>query len=727
MKFILLITCVIISAANPLEGQPAGSETAQITLEDIWRDNTFRHRTVPGFRFLNDGRHYSRKAGAHIVTYDIVTGEATDTLFSAQGPEQFTDFDDYAFSADEALILLRTDTERIYRHSFRAYYHIYDRSSGMLSAVFPEGKVMHCTFSPDGNAVAFVFENNLYWKDLDAGELHRITDDGAFNRIINGSADWVYEEEFSFTRAFQWSPDGTRIAFYRFDESAVPEFTMTNYTGGLYPDYVTFKYPKVGETNATVNILIYDLSTWRTTSVDVGSEPDGYIPRILWTQDPDVLCVFRMNRHQNHLVLYLADAVTGETHVLLEEKNKYYIEIHDNLRFLADGRHFIWTSEGEGWNRIYLYDMKGTLVRRLTEGNFDVITFYGVDEARGLVYYQAAAQSPLQREVYATDLATGETRQFSPVGGVTTAQFSGTFDYYTLNHRSADTPARYSVHSREGRELRILEDNADLREKQETYGVMPLEFFGFTTRNDVQLDGWMIKPPGFDASRAYPVLMHLYGGPGSQRVYEEWMGPNYWWFQMLAQQGYIVACVDNRGTGGRGEEFHKMTYLQLGHYETIDQVDAAVYLGSLPYVDASRIAIFGWSYGGYLSSLALLKGEGAFRAAIAVAPVTNWRWYDTIYTERYMRTEEENPGGYADNSPINFAARLEGDYLLVHGGADDNVHWQHTAEMAGALIRAGKQFDMYYYPNQNHSIAAGNARLHLYTKMTEFLKRAIGE
>ncbi len=719
MKKYALLLFTFLLTLSTLSAQRA------LTLEQIWASGELYAQSVPGFNFLQDGRHYTRLEGNRILQYDLTTGALTATILDPANIEE-VDFriDAYSFSGDESKILLASEQESIYRRSTKEFSYVYDRESQELTPLYGQGKVQYASFNPAADKVAFVYENNLYYKNLTSGEVVQITTDGKPNEIINGTTDWVYEEELGFVKGFEWSPDGQRIAFYRFDERAVPEFTMTNYKDGLYPEYVTFKYPKVGETNSTVTIHLYELESGETIQADTGEESDQYIPRIKWTKDPNQLCIYRMNRHQNHLELLLTDAATGETELLFEEKNKYYIAemVLDNLTFLEDGEYFIWTSERDGWHHIYLYDMEGKLVRRLTQGEWEVDEFYGVDEKRGEVYYQAAEKSPLERQIYAVSLDGKDKRSIAGEAGWNEAQFSSNYDYYVLEHSTVNTPASFVVYDNRGKEIRVIENNAVLQQRQDVLGVQNIEFFDFTTSQDVTLNGWMIKPADFDESRRYPVFMFLYGGPGSQQVADSWRGQNYWWFQMLAQQGYLVACVDNRGTGGRGEEFKKMTYQQLGHYETIDQIEAAKYLGNLPYADKNRIGIFGWSYGGYMSSLCLLKGNDVFKAAIAVAPVTNWRWYDTIYTERFMRTAEENPDGYRNNSPVYFANRLQGNYLLVHGMGDDNVHFQHTAEMANALVDANKQFDTYFYPNRNHGIYGGYTRLHLYTKMTNFLE-----
>ncbi len=701
-----------------------------ITLEDIWQNYTFWPESTPGFNFQQDGVHYSLQEGNQIVQYDLRSGEQTAVLFdlsrnlpSREGGRPITNFSSYAFSADEHKILIATEVEPIYRHSTRANYYVYDGKA--LTPLFEEGKQRYATFSPQGDKVAFVYHNDLYYKDLNSGEVRRITTDGRHNAIINGATDWVYEEEFSFARAFQWAPDGSSIAYYRFDESEVPEYTMTLYHDQLYPEYETFKYPKVGQKNSEVRIFVYHLAKAQSVEVALDTTVEFYVPRIKWTQDPHELCVFYMNRHQNDLKLFLADAATGQTRLLLHEENRWYIDIHDNLTFLKDGQRFLWTSEQSGYNHIYLYDMQGNLLRQISSGKWEVTDFYGLDEETGLLYFQATEGEPLRRGVYSMPLKGGKKKALHKEAGWNSATFSSTFDYYVLKHATANTPPVYEVYNRKAKKVRSLVDNKALRQMQQEYAVQPVEFFSFKTPYGVDLNGYMIKPPDFDPNKKYPLFMYVYGGPGAQTVTDNWGGQNYWWFQMLAQQGFVVVSVDNRGTGGRGEEFKKMTYLQLGKYEVQDQIAAAQYLAEKPFINADKIGIFGWSYGGYMSSLCILKGSDVFSYAIAVAPVTNWKWYDTIYTERYMRTTEENPDGYRDNSPVYFADRLKGRYLLIHGMGDDNVHFQHSVEMVNALVNANKQFESFFYPNKNHGIYGGPTRLNLFTKMTNFLGKEL--
>lgn len=727
MKKIFLLSILAIGFSISLTAQKN-----KVSLEDIWEKGTFSPNYVSGFNFLNDGKHYTKqeynsiKSVHQIKKYDLTTGEEVATVFDGTKLKDFDSelkgtFSGYSLSAKEDQILLATQSEKIYRHSSRANYYIYDVASKEIKPLSDDGKQRLAKFNPQGTKVAFVRDNDIFVKDLENGAEKQITRDGSFNRIINGASDWVYEEEFGDDNAFQWSPDGEKIAFLRFDEAHVKMFSMTMYTGEMYPEAYDFKYPKVGEDNAIVTVHIHDLGAKKTLQVETGEEKDIYFPRIKWTQDANQLCVFRLNRHQNHLELLLADAKTGKTSLLLEEKNKYYIDIHDDLTFLKNGKQFVWTSEKSGFNHIYLYDMEGKEVKTLTSGEYDVTRFYGLDEERNMIFYQAAKTNPLERHVYSIDLKKGKEKLLTKGQGQHSGQFSSTFDYFVNNHSAANMPFEFTVKDHKGKTIRTIEDNSDLVKKLDKYEISYPEFMTIPTK-DATLNAWMIKPADFDKNKQYPVLMYVYGGPGSQTVSDRWMGANFFWYQHLASKGYIVVSVDNRGTGARGQEFKKMTYQELGKYETIDQIEAAKYLGNQSYIDASRIGIFGWSYGGYMSSLCLFKGNDYFKAAIAVAPVTNWKWYDTIYTERYMRTRKENEKGYEQNSPINFVDLYKkGSYLLVHGVADDNVHFQHTAEMANALIRNKKQFDTYFYPNRNHGIYGGNARIHLYTKMTNFL------
>ena len=695
-----------------------------ITLEDIWTTYTFSPDGVSGFNFLQDGTSYAALEDNQVVTYDITTGERNGTIVADFDGQ----IDDYAFSADEKKLLLSSESEQLFRRSSQSFYYVYDTGTKALSPVYPDKKHRLATLDPTGRRVAFVVDNNVYIKDLTSGDLTQVTDDGEPNAIINGATDWVYEEEFGFSKAIYWSGDGERLAFLKFDERKVPEFTYTNFRNGIYPEYVTFKYPKVGAENSTVSLHSFSIESGRTVdllTVNSSAEDEWhYLPRVRWTNDSDALVAQRMNRHQNKLELLRFHLDDGERTTLLTEENKYYVDVNDNLTFLDDGS-FVWTSEQDGFNQVYLYDGRGGEPQALTSGTFDVTDFYGVHD--GMVYFQAAGRDPMQREVYVKSVKGRDLpRPLTEGRGDNAAQFSGTYDYFVLTNSTINSPETVRVMDKSGAEVRTIVDNQALAQTTKDFGYQPVEFFTFTTERGDELNGYMIKPAGATAGVEHPLLMHVYGGPGSQQVLDNWRGQNMAWFQLLVQQGFVVAVVDNRGTGARGELLKKETYLALGKEETEDQISAAKYLGGLDYIDADRIGIFGWSYGGFMALHCILQGNDVFAAAISVAPVTNWKWYDSIYTERYMRTYEENQEGYDNNSPINYADRLKGRLLLVHGMGDDNVHFQHTAEMANALIMNNKQFDTYFYPNRNHGIYGGPTRLHLYTKMTNFLLDALG-
>ncbi|HUH19493.1 S9 family peptidase [Albibacterium sp.] len=698
----------------------------KITLEDIYKNNTFRTNAVSGFRSMNDGKSYVSietnpvSKERSIARRNYSDGKISEELFS----ESDLVYNDIKlpigtdFSSDEKKVLIAYQSEPIYRHSTKAFYYVLDLQTKKISPVSDKKeKQMYATFSPDGSKVGFIRDNNLFYTDLSSGEEVQVTYDGKYNQIINGGTDWVYQEEFSFTSAFFWSPDSKQIAFYRFDETEVKEFSMTMFTG-LYPTEYKFKYPKAGEKNSIISIHVYTLANKNTSTVDIGPEKDQYIPRVKWTQDSNILSVLRMNRHQNKLEYLLWNEKTQSTNTILTETDPYYIDINDDLTFLKDNKRFLITSEHNGYNHIYLYNIDGKLISQITKGNWEVTKLYGVNEETGNLYFQSTESSPLQRDIYSINLSGNKKEKISLSEGTNSATFSADFSYYILNYSSVNTPPYITLNNSKGI-IRVLEDNHTSKKVSEEYGISPREFFNFTTSEGTALNGYMIKPANFKKDTKYPVLMFVYGGPGSQNVVNSWTH-NYW-FDYLAQNGYLIVCVDNRGTGFRGAEFKKMTYLELGKYETIDQIEAAKWLGEQSYVDKDRIGIWGWSYGGYMASLAITKGADVFKAAIAVAPVTNWRFYDSIYTERYMRTPQENPSGYDNNSPINSAEKLKGSFLLIHGTADDNVHFQNSVMFSEALINANKPFDQAYYPNKNHSINGGNTSLHLYTKMSDFV------
>ena len=696
------------------------SQSKDITLEDIWQDYNFYPKNFRALKSMNNGDFYTKikrsDEGQEIIKYQFKNGKEVTTLFKS------TDFDikkinSYSFSNDDKLMLLTTETESIYRYSKRAIYYVFNIHNNKLKQI-SENKIRYATFSPDGSKVSYVFENNLFIKNLKDGKEIQVTSDGKKNHIINGASDWVYEEEFKLVKGFSWSADGKKIAYYKFDESHVKEFSMDKFNGGLYPTQEVFKYPKAGEDNSTVNIYLYNIK--EDTKILIYTKNDyEYFPRIKWTSDANILSIIGLNRYQNKLDFILVDAKDGTNKILFSEEDKYYININDNLSFLPSN-YFIWTSEKNGYNHIYLKGLDGS-EEQLTKGSWEVTSFDGLDSDNMQIFYRSTEEGSINRTLYMLDLETGEREKLSNRVGTNSVKFSKGLKYYINSYSNANTSPIYSLHNSDGTIIKVIENNEVFNTKMKDYNLSEKEFITIYTDN-ADLNAWVIKPPNFDKTKKYPLFMFVYGGPGSQQVLNNYGGNNFFWYQMLAQKGYIVACVDNRGTGGKGSEFKKMTYKELGKYETIDQIDAAKYFGSLDYIDSKRIGIQGWSYGGQLSSLAITKGADFFKLAIAVAPVTNWRYYDNIYTERYMRTPKENPNGYDDNSPIYHVDKLKGKYLLVHGSADDNVHVQNTYEMTSALVKSNKQFDLFIYPDKNHGIYGGNTRLHLYKKMTDFIK-----
>ncbi len=707
--------------------------TAQLkdfTLEDVVEKGVFRARGVKGFEFSADDRTYTRLEGNKIVRYEVLDNKLRGTAFNSeeQAPELNGKLESYHFSPSEKLIMFSTNVESIYRHSTREEVFVYDLVNHRLMRIFPQGKIMYATISPSEKHVAFVYENNLFTQDLQSGKIKQITKDGKKNEIINGASDWVYEEEFTLTRSFEWSPSGDQIAFIRFDESRVKEYSMDYYHDNAYPEVYTFKYPKVGEENSRLSVWNYTLKKGKLKMLNtgIGMNDNIYIPRIKWTSNNEEFCVTWMNRDQNNLKLILVNTKKNSNRILFEEKSKYYVDLHDNLKFTKDGRFFYWTSETDGYNQLYRYDMQGHLVNQITKGENEITEVYGSNRDEDIIYFQRSEQHGLDRKIYSIHADGTQLKCITKEPGVHNAKMSSGAVYFVISSSSISEPTTHRLCLNTGGTMRMLEENKDLRRKLSEYNISPVELSTIKNSHGDEMNCLMIKPKQFDASKKYPVLMFLYGGPGSQQVMNRWSTISlYWWHQMIAQKGYIIYVVDNRGTGGKGEYFKKMTYKQLGKYETEDQIDAAKYLATLSYVDGSRIGIFGWSYGGYMSSLCLLKGNDIFKSAIAVAPVTNWKWYDSIYTERYMGDENNNGESYKANSPVYFADRLKGNYLLIHGLADDNVHYQNTAEMAKELIKHKKQYDTYVYTNRNHGISGDNATFHLLTKMTNFVLEKI--
>lgn len=718
--YILCFLAIIVTS-------PLLAQEKEITLEEIW-GGAYRTEDLEVLRSMNNGRQYTvlktdpNSGNTSVDVYDYETREKVKTLVSSSELPGVPGFSSYSLSDDETKILLATEVVPVFRRSTLGVFYVYDLAKEDLTRI-SEYRIQEPTLSPNGKLLAYVYENNLYLFNLDDKSTRQLTSDGEKNKIINGVTDWVYEEEFAFVRAFEWNANGTEIAFLRFDETEVPEFSMEVYGKNLYPGQNVFKYPKAGEKNAVVTLQVYDLATDHVTSIDLGEA--YYIPRIKWMNDPYRLSVRSLNRHQNQLILQSVNTKDGTVSVLLEETDAAYVEITDDLTFLEDDS-FIWTSEQDGYNHLYLYSPEGKLKNQITRGDWEVTKYYGYDKKTDRIYYQSTANGSINRDVYSVKINGKDTKRLTSGEGTHNADFSTDFSYFINTYSSATTPPVYTLRSAaSGKELNVIEDNSELVEKLSGYELSPKEFSTLEI-NGNQLNMYLIKPRDFDPSKKYPLLMYQYSGPGSQNVTNSWMGTNDYWHQMLASEGYVIACVDGRGTGFKGRDFKKVTQKELGKYEVEDQIAAAKKLSTLPFIDEGKTGIWGWSYGGFMTTNCLLKGNDTFEMGIAVAPVTSWRFYDTIYTERYMQTPQENASGYDENSPLNYPELLEGDFLLVHGSGDDNVHVQNTMRMIEALVQANKQFDWAVYPDKSHSISGGNTRLHLYTKMTNFIREHLG-
>lgn len=716
MRSVFLYTCItLLSAAT------AGAQ--QLTLEDIFSKGTYGVKSVPGFNVTEDGHHYlkiDRTEGRQEVNrYDLKTGVYKERLYVHKDTTEV--LAGYTLNSPGSYILTYSNPEAIYRRSVLYHTSVVRLTDGAVLKLHDGKKVLHPVFSPAGDKVAYVFENNLYIYDIILNKRVQLTSDGHFNHIINGNCDWVYEEEFSFSRAYEWSPDGSWIAYYKFDESKVKEITMQYYTSGnSYPVDYTFKYPKAGEENSIVNIYTYHVAGGLTQKMDVGDVTDQYIPRIKWASRSN-LCIFRLNRHQNHLELLYANPQSGKSRTVYEERNKYYVDIHDNIYFFREGNKILLTSEVNGYNHLYMYDVKTRKMKAVTSGKWDMDELVSVDEKQSKVYFTAGIAEPGERQLYTVSINGGQHQTLLGAKGWHNVTACTGNQYFFVKHQSATEVPAFRLVDAKGKTVRWLEKNERLDKQLQEIRMGALRFMQIPNEEGVSLNAYMITPPDFREDKKYPVLMYQYSGPGSQQVVNKFQLDSYMWHQYLAQQGYIIVVADGTGTGARGEEFKKKTYLQLGKMESDDQIAVARYLGNLSYVDAARIGIWGWSYGGFMSSICILKAPDVFKTAIAVAPVTNWRFYDNIYTERYMRTPEENPEGYDNNAPEQMAAGLKGNFLLIHGLADDNVHFQNAAVLTEQLIKNNKQFRSEYYPNGNHGIGGGVTRFQLYKRMTDFI------
>ena len=700
----------------------ATAQKKDIALEEIWngsfsteRMNSLNSMNSDFYSLLNFDKNTK---SITVDKYSYATLEKVETVVNSKDLKEIKEFESYDFNNDETKLLLGVDSESIYRHSSLGIFYVYDLASKSLQLIDKE-KIQEPTFSPDSKKVAYAKNNNIFIKNLETNEVVQITSDGKKNEIINGICDWVYEEEFSFTRAFEWSKDSKNLAFLRFDETEVPTYSMDIVGNDLYPTQQVFKYPKAGEKNSVVTLHLYNVSAGKTKKIDLGNYE--YIPRIKWTNNPEVLSVMTLNRHQNDLKLFAVNAVNFTSKVILNETDKAFVDIHDNLTFLSDNS-FIWTSEKDGYNHIYHYSKEGKLINQVTKGNWEVTNFFGINEKNKTVFYQSVEDGSINRTIYSIKLNGTAKKRLTNTLGTNDAAFSKNLNYFINTFSDANTPPVYSLYNGEGNLLKEILNNKKLSEKLTKYDISKKEFFVLNTKNGT-FNAWMLKPSNFDANKKYPVFMTQYSGPGSQSVSNTWNSANDYWYQHLAEKGYIIVCVDGRGTGFKGADFKKVTYKELGKYEVEDQIESAIELGKRPYVDANEIGIWGWSYGGFMSANCLFKGNDVFKMAIAVAPVTSWRFYDSIYTERYMQTPQENASGYDENSPLNFANFLKGNFLLVHGSGDDNVHFQNTMRLTNALIEANKPFDQAIYPDRTHGIYEGkNTRLHLYEKMTRFIE-----
>lgn len=701
----------------------------QLTIEDI-NAGQYYARSIRGVTPMNDGEHYTQLSpdNKRIVKYSYKTGKEAGVIFDVETAREcdLEKIQGYIFSPDEKRILIETEREPIYRRSYSSVYHLYSVENNKLSEL-TEGKIRIPVFSPDGNLIAFVRDNNIFLiKLLYGGSESQITKDGEINKVINGAPDWVYEEEFGYNSALTFSPDNKMIAYVRWDESNVKSFEFPMYKGDCpaymqyaeYPGKYTYKYPVAGEDNSKVSVKTFDIFSKVTRTMQLPIEDDAYIPRIRFTNNPEQLAIMTINRHQNRFDMYYANPRSGVCKLILRDESNWYIKesIYDNIKFYD--KYFSLLSEKDGFAHLYWYTINGTLVKQVTQGEFEVKSFLGWDEKSNTFYYVSNEGSPLRTAVWKTD-GKGRKTCLSQKEGTNNAMFSAGMKYFINFFNNTETPTEVTINDNNGKTIATLMDNADLKAKVAGMKMPEKEFFTFTTPEGYELNGWMMKPVDFDPSQKYPVLMFQYSGPGSQQVLDTW---SVSWETYMATQGYIAVCVDGRGTGGRGAAFEKCTYLSIGVKEADDQVSAAKYLGTLPYIDKDRIAIWGWSYGGYMTLMSMSQGSNVFKAGIAVAAPTDWRFYDTVYTERFMRTPQENKEGYDKASAINRIDKLHGKLLMVHGTADDNVHYRNMAEYCEELVQHDKYCDMQIYTNRNHNIMGGNTRNHLYKKLTNYIK-----
>lgn len=710
-------------------------QAQKVTLQDV-ANGTYRAQSIQGLKPMLDGEHYTQISKDHkrIVKYSFRTGKEVEAIFDVTKARncELKRFDDYIMSPDESLILIQTETQPIYRRSFTAVYYLYNVKNRTLEPLSNNGPQQVPLFSPDSHQIAFVRNNNIYLIKLLFGNSEsQVTKDGEYNKVLNGIPDWVYEEEFAFNRAFDFSADSRMIAYIRFDESRVPMYSFQWYKGmapektayATYPGSYDYKYPKSGAINSKVSVHTFDIKSHVTRKMELPIDSDGYVPRIKFTDDPEKLAIMTLNRHQNRFDLYMANPRSAVCKVAVRDEAEQYIkeQAYSNIAFYPEN--MVMMSERDGYNHLYLYTIGGNLVKQITKGKFEVKEFLGWDQKANVFYYTSNEESPLRTAVYKID-GKGKKTKLSTRTGTNNALFSKNLNYYINTYSSTQTPTLITLNNNKGQEMVTLLDNKELKNKISQLNMPTKEFFTFKTSEGVELNGWMMKPANFNPSKKYPVIMHQYSGPGSQQVLDKWgigsFGDGGMFEAVMCDKGYIMVCVDGRGTGGRGAAFEKCTYLSIGLKEAADQAETAKYLSTLSYVDGSRIGIWGWSYGGYNTLMSMSEGSGAFKAGVAIAAPTDWRFYDTVYTERFMRTPKENGDGYRASSAINHVAALKGKLLLIHGSADDNVHFQNFMEYNEALVQANIQFETQIYTNRNHGISGGNTRNHLMNRVVNF-------
>jgi len=706
----------------------AFAQKQNITVSQVWQQYKFYPHGIDELKSTSDGDHYTSLVTNDdrtqaIVEYNYATGKAFDTLFTSKDitkAGQKFEIQTYDLGPGEKSILVGSNGDRIYRHSTAYNYYIWNREKKTLTALMNGNeKEIYATISPDGNMAAFIYKSDLYMKNLADGKITRITQDGS-NEVFNGISDWVYEEEYSLTRSYFWSPDSKSIAYYHFDDRKVTTFSMNEYHDSLYPSVYSFKYPKAGSTNPTVSVHIYQVASGKVLDVKAPKMYE-YTPRVKWTENSSILSVQYMDRHQDTLVLALANIADGAAKPIMTEGSTTYIDINDVLTFISDNKEFIWESDKDGYDHLYRYSIDGKLINQITTGKWDVMDFKGIDEKTHTIFYVSTESSAINRDLYCINWDGKNKKKLSEKMGFNDADFSSTFHYYINTYSQANRPGYITLDSSNGKQLRVLEDNMELIDTLGHYNLTQKTFFTFTTNQGNNLNGWMMKPVNFDSTKKYPVLMYVYGGPGSNTVNNEWDGFDFMWFQMLCEKGYIVVSIENRGTQGRGSEFKKCTYLHLGKHEVQDQIEGVKFLCSKAYVDNTRVGIWGWSYGGYMAAMCISEGADYFKTAVSVAPVTDWRFYDSIYTERYMRTPKENEDGYEEGAPMTYAHKVKGHYLLMHGTGDDNVHFQNSIEWIRALQKNNVPFSLMIYPDKNHGISGGNTRFYLFNELTDFI------